>query len=75
MIESQKGKPFDGAAAVAAMKGYKWNSPRGPMMIDPELRDIVENMYIRRVERVNGKLENVVLDTFPMVKPTFVESN
>ena len=74
MIESQKGRKFDGAAAIEALKGYKWNSPRGPMMIDPASRDIVENMYIRRVERVNGKLENVVLDTFKMVPPTFVEA-
>jgi branched-chain amino acid transport system substrate-binding protein len=73
MIESQQGKPFDGAAAVNALKGYKWDSPRGPVMIDAETRDIVENMYIRNVERVNGKLENVIVDTFPMVKPTFVE--
>jgi branched-chain amino acid transport system substrate-binding protein len=55
------------------MKGYKWNGPRGPMMIDPDSRDIVENMYIRRVERVNGRLENVIIDTYPAVKPTFIE--
>ena len=34
------------------------------MMIDPDSRDIVENMYIRRVERVNGRLENVIIDTY-----------
>ena len=73
MIESQAGKTFDGASAVEAIKGFKWNSPRGPMMIDPASRDVVENMYIRRVERVNGKLENVVHDTFEMVQPTFIQ--
>lgn len=73
MIESQAGKAFDGAAAVEAIKGYKWTSPRGPMMIDPATRDVVENMYIRRVERVNGKLANVVIDTFEMVKPVPAE--
>jgi len=43
------------------------------MMIDPDSRDIVENMYIRRVERVNGRLENVIVDTYHGVKPTFIE--
>jgi len=73
LIETLAGKQFDAAAAVEAMKGYKWNGPRGPMMIDPDSRDIVENMYIRRVERVNGRLENVIIDTYPAVKPTFIE--
>lgn len=73
MIESQAGHAFDGAAAVEAIKGYKWTSPRGPIMIDPATRDVVENMYIRRVERVNGKLANVVIDTFGMVKPVAAE--
>lgn len=73
LIETQAGKAFDGAAAVEAIKGYKWTSPRGPMMIDPATRDVVENMYIRRVERVNGKLANVVIDTFEMVKPVAPE--
>jgi len=73
LIEALAGKPFDAAAAVEVMKGYKWNGPRGPMMIDPDSRDIVENMYIRRVERVNGRLENVIVDTYHGVKPTFIE--
>lgn len=41
---------------IAAMKGLQWESPRGPIMIDPETRDIVQNEYIRRVERKNGEL-------------------
>ncbi len=69
MIETQAGKPFDGAAAVEATKGYKWNSPRGPVSIDPDTRDIVQNMYIRNVQKVDGKMQNVVLDTFKDVKP------
>ena len=73
LIETQAGKPFDPAAAIDAMKGYKWNGPRGAMRIDPDSRDIIENMYIRRVERVNGKLENVIIDTYPAVKPLFAE--
>ena len=43
-------------------------SARGPIMIDPETRDIVQNEYLRRVERVNGHLSNVEYETIPMVK-------
>jgi branched-chain amino acid transport system substrate-binding protein len=48
---------------MEAAKGMKWESPRGPMMIDPESHDVVEDIYIRRVEKVNGKLVNVDIDT------------
>jgi branched-chain amino acid transport system substrate-binding protein len=58
----------DGEAMIAAAKGLKWDSPRGPMMIDPETRDVVQNVYIRRVEKVGGELMNVPFDTIPMVK-------
>ena len=47
---------------VEAAKGMKWVSPRGPISIDPETRDIVQNIYIRKVEKVNGKLQNVEFD-------------
>ena len=53
----------DAEKLIAAAKGMKWESPRGPMMIDPESRDAVENIYIRRVEKVDGKLVNVDIDT------------
>ena len=58
----------DAQALVDAAKGLKWESPRGPMMIDPETRDVVQNVYIRRVEKVGGELVNVPFDTIPMVK-------
>jgi branched-chain amino acid transport system substrate-binding protein len=58
----------DGDALVAAMKGMKWESPRGPVLIDPETRDIVQNEYIRRVEKVNGQLYNVESATIEAVK-------
>jgi branched-chain amino acid transport system substrate-binding protein len=58
----------DGDTLIAAAKGLKWESPRGPMMIDPETRDVVQNVYIRRVEKVGGELVNVPFDTIPMVK-------
>jgi branched-chain amino acid transport system substrate-binding protein len=58
----------DGAALVEAMKGLKWESPRGPISIDPETRDIIQNIYIRKVERVGGELYNTEFATFEGVK-------
>ena len=58
----------DGAALVEAMKGLSWESPRGPMMIDPQTRDVVHNLYIRKVERVDSELYNVEFATIPMMK-------
>ena len=46
----------------------KWESPRGPMMIDPATRDAIENIYIRKVEKVGGKLVNVEFAKVPNVK-------
>ena len=61
----------DGEKLIAAAKGMKWESPRGPMSIDPETRDAIENVYIRRVEKVDGKLVNVEIDTIENVKDPF----
>jgi branched-chain amino acid transport system substrate-binding protein len=58
----------DGDAMLAAMKGMAWESPRGPISIDPQTRDIVQNVYIRKVEKVNGELYSVEFETFPNVK-------
>jgi branched-chain amino acid transport system substrate-binding protein len=58
----------DGDALIAAMKGMAWESPRGPISIDPDTRDIVQNIYIRKVERANGELYNVEFTTFEAVK-------
>ena len=58
----------DGDALVEAMKGMTWESPRGPISIDPETRDIVQNIYIRKVEKVDGELYNVEFATFEAVK-------
>jgi branched-chain amino acid transport system substrate-binding protein len=58
----------DGDALVEAMKGMKWESPRGPISIDPETRDIVQNIYIRKVEKVDGELYNIEFQTFEAVK-------
>jgi branched-chain amino acid transport system substrate-binding protein len=64
----KSGGKSDGDALIAAMKGMKWESPRGPIEIDPRTRDVVHNEYIRRVERVDGQLSNVEFETYPMVK-------
>lgn len=67
-IIEQKGK-IDPDKTMALLKGWKSdNSPRGPIMIDADTRDIVQNEYLRRVDRVNGKLQNVEIETIPMVK-------
>lgn len=50
------------------MKGMAWESPRGPIAIDPETRDIVQDIYVRRLERVNGELFNIEVDKFERVK-------
>jgi branched-chain amino acid transport system substrate-binding protein len=57
-----------GAALVDAMKGMSWTSPRGPVSIDAATRDIVQNVYIRRVEKVGGELYNVEFATIPNVR-------
>ncbi len=62
------GGKTDGDALIAAMKGMKWESPRGPISIDPDTRDIIQNIYVRRVEKVGGELYNVEFATFEAVK-------
>ena len=68
------GGKTDGEAVLAAMKGMKWESPRGPISIDPDTRDIVQNEYIRKVEKVNGQLYNVEFATFEGVKDPVKEA-
>jgi branched-chain amino acid transport system substrate-binding protein len=58
----------DGDALIAAAKGMKWDSPRGPMSIDPKTRDVVQTIYIRKVEKVGGELMNVPFDKVENVK-------
>src|SRR5277367_3591510 len=58
----------DGDALIAAMKGMAWESPRGPISIDPDTRDIVNNVYIRKVEKIDGQLWSTEFETFPNVK-------
>ncbi len=58
----------DGDKLVAAMKGLQFESPRGPVMIDPETRDIIQTVYYRRAEEKNGKLYNIEFDQIKNVK-------
>ncbi|HEX4193834.1 MAG TPA: ABC transporter substrate-binding protein [Stellaceae bacterium] len=75
VIKQTKGK-FDGDQAMKILSNWKSdNSPRGPIAINPATRDIVENIYIRRGEMVNGKLANVEFDTIPNVKDPWKEAN
>jgi branched-chain amino acid transport system substrate-binding protein len=62
------GGKTDGESLVNAAKGMKWESPRGPISIDPETRDIVQTVYIRRVQRVGGNVVNVEFDKVENVK-------
>jgi branched-chain amino acid transport system substrate-binding protein len=66
-LQATKGAT-DGAALVEAMKGLKWESPRGPVLIDPKTRDIVQNIYMQKVERRSGELYSVEFETYPAVK-------
>ncbi|MBX3619758.1 MAG: ABC transporter substrate-binding protein [Rhizobacter sp.] len=66
-LAATKGKG-GGDALLAAMKGATWESPRGMMTIDPETRDVIQDIYIRKVERVNGQLYNVEFDVEKQVK-------
>ena len=62
------GGSTEGPTLLKALAGLKLESPRGPIQVDPDTRDIVQNVYIRRVERVDGELVNVEFDQFDQVK-------
>jgi branched-chain amino acid transport system substrate-binding protein len=62
------GGDTNGAKLLAAMKGMSWTSPRGPISIDPDTRDIVQNVYIRKADKKDGQIYNVEFATVPNVK-------
>ncbi|HVU40835.1 MAG TPA: ABC transporter substrate-binding protein [Xanthobacteraceae bacterium] len=67
-VQATKGK-MDGDAAVKSLLGWKYTSPQGPIMIDPQTRDIVMNEYLDEVVKgADGKLHEKVLETIPNVK-------
>ena len=72
-LDATKGAT-DGESLLAAMKGASWASPRGPVSIDPATRDIVQNIYVRKVEKVDGQLYNVEFETIPGVKDPYKAS-
>jgi len=75
LIKATNGQ-FTADQAMAFFKNWKGpNSPRGPIEIDPQTRDIVQNIYIRRVEKVDGQLANIEISTIPMVKDPWKELN
>jgi len=59
----------EGDKFVTAAKGLSWESPRGKITIDPRTRDIIQDVYLRKVERVNGRLFNVEFDRVAAVQP------
>lgn len=61
---------IDGDKAMAVLKGMKINSPRGPIQIDPVTRDVVQTVYVRKVEKVGNELYNVEFDKFTNMKDT-----
>ena len=62
------GGKADGDSLIAAAKGMKWESPRGPISIDPDTRDIVQTVYIRKVDKVGAAVQNVEFDKVENVK-------
>jgi branched-chain amino acid transport system substrate-binding protein len=75
LVKQTKGK-FTADEAMAFLSHWKNpDSPRGPIEIDPNTRDIVQNIYIREVKKVDGKLANIEIATIPMVKDPWKELN
>jgi branched-chain amino acid transport system substrate-binding protein len=75
LIKATNGK-FTGDEAIKFLSTWKTaNSPRGPISIDPDTRDIVQNIYMRRTEMKDGKLANIEFDTIPNVKDPWKQLN
>jgi branched-chain amino acid transport system substrate-binding protein len=71
MISDQAGKPFSGEAAMKSLPGYSWKSPRGPVTIDPDTRELIENFYLREVVKgPDGGKFNKVIKVWEQVKVT-----
>jgi branched-chain amino acid transport system substrate-binding protein len=67
VVKAQNGK-LDPDRTIALLKGMKFDSPRGPIVIDPQTRDVVQNIYIFRTEKHDGTYVNVKIATLPMIK-------
>lgn len=75
MVEAQNGAGFDSEKAMAAVKGYSFASPGGPKLIDAATRELFQNVYIRQVRNVDGKLVNVRVKTYEGVKNPWAEAH
>lgn len=75
MVIDKLGPRPDALAAVNAMRGAEFASPRGPIRIDPKERDIIQNVYLRRVEERGGRLVNINFATIPMVRDPWKDEN
>jgi branched-chain amino acid transport system substrate-binding protein len=67
VVGAQNGT-LDPDKTMALVKGMKLESPRGPIQIDAQTRDIIQNIYIRRVDKVDGKYQNTEIATYPLVR-------
>jgi branched-chain amino acid transport system substrate-binding protein len=72
-LQKSSGKT-DGDSLINAAKGAGWESPRGPILIDPETRDIVQTVYIRKVEKMGDRLINAEIAAIPNVRDPFKAS-
>ena len=68
-LESQKGQKFDADKFMSFVKGRSFESPRGPISLDKTTGDIIQNAYIRKVERKDGVLQNIEFDTIKDAAP------
>ena len=67
-LKNTKGGQGGGEALLAAMKGQIFESPRGQIYIDAQTRDVVHNIYLRKVEKKDGQLYNVEFDVIKDMK-------
>ena len=74
-IRAQNGELEAGRTRELLSNWSNPDSPRGPMRIDPETRDVIHNIYIRRVENVDGELRNIEFETILSVKDPWKELN
>lgn len=75
VVKAENGK-LDPERTMELLKHWQNpDSPRGPIAVDPATRNVVENMYVRRLQRVDGHLANVEIETVPMVKDPWYEFN
>lgn len=68
VAEASHGDLSDPDKVMAVVKGIKFESPRGPLAIDASTRGAIQNVYLRRLTRVNGQLENIECETVPLVR-------